>query len=73
MVRFEYWAHSGGENYLVRLSDANIVTGVCGPMRQAHIPAVNLHNYDYDSQPQHTAWVQQHTAEFHNITSDDER
>lgn len=69
MTRYEYWAHSSGENYLVRLDDANRVTGVCGPLRHAHVPAANMHNYDYDAQPQHAAWVRAHAAEFSNIPS----
>jgi len=67
MARYEYWTHRGGENYLIRLDDADLVTGVCGPLRPAEIPASNRHNYEYDAQPQHTAWVRAHTMEFHRI------
>jgi len=67
MARYEYWAHSGGQHFLIRLDEDNRITGVCGPMRQASIPAANLHNYDYDSQPQHTEWIRKHMAEFHPI------
>jgi hypothetical protein len=69
MIRYEYWTHLDGENYLIRLGDANLVTGVCGPLRQSEIPEANRHNYDYDTQPQHTAWVRAHEAEFHTIGS----
>jgi hypothetical protein len=69
MEHYEYWAHRGGEHFLVRLDDTNLVTGICGPMFQAAIPTANRHNYDYDVQPVLTAWVRTHAAEFHSIGS----
>lgn len=67
MPHYECWAHRGGQKYMVRLDPANLVTGVCGPMIRFDLANVNLQNYDYDSQPQHTAWVQQYRSEFNCI------
>ena len=67
LIRYEYWAHREGEKYLIRLDEANLITGVCGPLRQVDIPAANRHNFDYDRQPLFTDWVRAHTSEFHNI------
>jgi hypothetical protein len=67
MPRYEYWEHHEGEKYLIRLDAANLITGVCGPMRQADIPPANRHNFDFDAQPLRTVWVQTHVAEFHQI------
>lgn len=69
MTRYEYWAHRDGEKYLIRLDETNRVTGVCGPMRQADIPAANRHNFDYDRQPRLTDWIRAHTSEFQNSVS----
>ena len=66
MPHYECWAHRGGQQYLIRLDPANLVTGVCGPMVRLNVDHVNYANYDYDSQPQHTAWVQRNRAEFHS-------
>lgn len=67
MVTYEYWAHSGGEQYLIRLDAAKAITGVCGPLRLADIPQANRHNFNFDEEPQHSAWVRGHQAEFHNL------
>ena len=67
MSQYEYWEHSEGEKYLIRLDAANLITGVCGPMRQRDIPTANRHHFDFDAQPLRTAWVQTHQAEFHKI------
>jgi hypothetical protein len=64
MIHYECWTHTYGDNFLVRMDDANVITGVCGPFRQSDIPTVNMPNYDYDSQPKHAAWVSSHKAEF---------
>jgi hypothetical protein len=66
LIRYEYWAHSQGEKYLIRLDEANYITGVCGPLRQSDIPAANRHNFDYDQQPLLTVWVRANASEFHN-------
>lgn len=68
MPQYEYWAHTDGWRYLVRLDAAGQVTGACGPLYQAHIPAANMHNFDYDSQPIRAAWIQEHSTEFHPLT-----
>ena len=66
MIQYEYWAHREGEKYLIRLEEVDRITGVCGPLRQADIPAANRHNFDYDRQPLFTDWERAHTSEFHN-------
>jgi hypothetical protein len=66
MLHYECWTHRGGQKYLVRLDTANLVTGVCGPMVRLDVAHANFANYNYDSQPQHTAWVQQNRTEFHS-------
>ncbi len=67
MDRYEYWEHTSGEKYLIRLDSTNLITGVCGPLRQADIPSAGRHNFDYDAQPQHTVWVRTNGKEFHNV------
>ena len=67
MIHYECWTHRGGQRYLVRLDPENLVTGVCGPMVRIDLERAALANYDYDSQPQHTLWIQQHRTEFRNI------
>lgn len=67
MLHYEFWVHRAGEKYLIRLDDANGVTGVCGPLRQANVPVANRFHFDYDAQPEHTAWVRAHANEFHCI------
>ena len=69
MTHYEYWAHTNGYNYLIRLDEANLVTGVCGPFRHSTILEANMRNYDYDVQPQHPAWVREHASQFHRIDS----
>jgi hypothetical protein len=66
LIRYEYWAHREGEKYLIRLEEDSLITGVCGPLRQADIPSANWPNFDYDQQPRLTDWVRAHTSEFHN-------
>lgn len=66
-MHYEYWEHSSGEKYLIRLDTANMMTGVCGPLRQVAIPEANRSNFEYNDQPQHMAWIQTHLAEFHNV------
>lgn len=70
MIRYEYWAHRGGEKYLIRLDDTDGITGVCGPLPQTNIPTANRPNYNYDSQPLQTAWIWKHTTEFHRVELD---
>ena len=67
MTSYEYWEHRDGEKYLIRFDEAHLITGVCGPMRQSNIPAINRHNFDYDAQPLHSKWIQIHAAEFRPI------
>jgi len=69
MVRYEYWLHDVGEHYLVRLDDLNSITGVCGPLNQAQIPAANRQNYDYDSQPEFAEWMRVHLTQFREVDS----
>ena len=69
MTHYECWTHSGGQKYLIRLDPANLVTGVCGPMVRLDVKHADFANYDYDMQPQHTAWVQMNRAEFHTSGS----
>jgi hypothetical protein len=64
MVHYECWTHRYGENYLVRMTDSTVITGVCGPLRRSDIPTANMQNFDFDSQPQHAEWIRTHRAEF---------
>ena len=64
MVHYECWTHKHGENYLVRMDDAKVITGVCGPLRRNDIPTANMPNFDFDCQPQHAEWIRTHSTEF---------
>ena len=68
MGRYEYWTHTvSSEHYLVRFDGQGLITGVCGPLRQAQIPVENRHNYDYDAQPKYTEWLRQHTSDYNSL------
>lgn len=66
-MHYEYWQHTSGEKYLIQLDSSNAMTGICGPMQQADIPAENRHNFEYDAQPRYMAWVLAHLPEFRRI------
>jgi hypothetical protein len=68
-AHYECWEHRDGQKYLVRLGPANAVTGVCGPMVRIDVAHATFANYDYDAQPQHTAWVQQNRVQFRCISA----
>lgn len=64
MDHYECWTHQHGDNFLVRLDEDNLITGVCGPLRRSDIPTVNMPNFDFDSQPLHADWIRLHANEF---------